>query len=200
MEIMVILALAVGGYLLGSLPSAYFVARWLKGIDLRYKGDGRLGTSYTYRQVGFWAAALVLFADVSKGALAILAARQFADCDAAIVSTGLATILGHDWSIFQGFKGGKGAATTYGVLAAVMLPELLLVLALALIPYLLAHGHRPGLITFGIFLALTFLSWKFGRSGLMISTPLILALPMLLKHLTMPKYAEEVVEKEKSKP
>lgn len=200
MEILIVMALAVGGYLLGSFPSAFLVARWLRGIDLRYRGDGRLGTSYTYKNVGFWAAALVLFADVSKGAIAILAAKQFAHTDAAIISTGLATILGHDWSIFLGFKGGKGAATTYGVLAAVMLPELLLVLALAMIPYLLAHGHRPGLITFGVFLALTFLSWKFGRSGVLVSTPLILALPMLLKHLTMPKYVEEVVKQDKSSP
>jgi glycerol-3-phosphate acyltransferase PlsY len=201
MEIVVIFLLAIGGYFLGSFPSAYIVARWLKGIDLRPTGDGRLGTSFTYKQVGFWAAALVLFADVSKGAIAVVAAREFSHTDAAMISTGLATILGHDWSIFMGLKGGKGAATTYGVLAAAMLPELLLALALGLIPYLLMRRSRPGLITIGIFGMVTLLSWRFGRSGLLITTPLILAIPMLLKHLTMPRYAaNDVAVKDQKTP
>ncbi len=186
MEIIVIVFLGMTGYLIGSLPSAYLVTRWVRGIDVRGLGNGKLGTSYTYRQAGFWAAALVLVADVGKGALAIIIARQFSDSEAAILVTGLATILGHDWSIFQGFKGGKGAATTYGVMSAVLFPELLLALALALVPYLLLR--KSGLVTAMVFIMMSIFSWKFGRSGILITTPIILAIPMVLKHLTMPKY------------
>lgn len=189
MEIIKVILLACGGYLLGSLPSAYLVARWLKHVDLRETGNGRLGTSYTYKNAGFWAAALVLVADVGKGAVAIVIARQFSQSQAAILVTGLAAILGHDWSIFMGMKGGKGAATTYGVLAAVMFPELLLALSLVLIPYLLLH--RSGLMTAIAFVMMSLFSWKFGRSGLIITTPIILAIPMVLKHLTMPRYDDD---------
>ncbi len=189
MEITKVVLLAVTGYMLGSLPSAFLVAKWLKGIDLRELGNGKLGASYTYETAGFWAAALVLVADVGKGALAIIIARHFSPSEPAILVTGLAAILGHDWSVFQGFKGGKGASTTYGVLAAVMFPELLLALALALVPYLLLR--KSGLMTAAVFIMMSLFSWKFGRSGLLITTPIILAIPMLLKHLTMPKYGIE---------
>lgn len=197
MEMVKILLLAVTGYLLGSVPSAYLVARWLKGIDLRATANGRLGTSFTKANAGLWAAALVLVADVGKGAFAIIIARHFSELEAAILVTGLAAILGHDWSVFLRFKGGKGAATTYGVLAAVIFPEVLLALALGLIPYLLLR--RPGLMTMVVFALMSLLSWKSGRSGLLITTPMILLVPMLLKHLTMPRYdvADQAAAKRK---
>lgn len=103
-------------YLIGSLPTGLVVIRYLKGLDIRRLGSGNIGATNVYRVAGLWTALLVLAVDIVKGALPVLLARSFGRPETVAVLAGLAAIVGHNWSIFLGFAGGKGIATSFGVL------------------------------------------------------------------------------------
>ncbi|MDX9754477.1 MAG: glycerol-3-phosphate 1-O-acyltransferase PlsY [bacterium] len=121
-------------YVLGSIPSAYYAGRWIKGIDLRTCGSGNLGFTNAWRTLGAkWSIPVLLF-DIGKGVAAVLLAFWLAPgSDGTAILAGLVAILGHNWTIFLGFKGGgKGVACSAGVF-------------LTLMPY-------PFLITFVLFL------------------------------------------------
>ena len=109
-------------YLVGSFPSGVILARRLKGVDLRLHGSGNVGATNAFRALGLGGALLVLAADLLKGYLAVSLA-SFALVPGLVlpvvkVACGLAAIAGHNWSVFLGFKGGKGVATSFGVLLA----------------------------------------------------------------------------------
>ncbi|MCJ7657137.1 MAG: glycerol-3-phosphate 1-O-acyltransferase PlsY [Candidatus Atribacteria bacterium] len=119
----------IGCYLLGSIPFGYIVGKVFKKVDIREFGSGNIGATNAFRIFGPSLATLVLLGDVSKGILSIYLAR-FLGIDNLLILTiaGLAVICGHDWSLFLGFKGGKGIATTFGVVFA--LNPIIAVLAL----------------------------------------------------------------------
>jgi len=106
-------------YLLGSVPFGYIVGKLFKKVDIREFGSGNIGTTNAFRILGPPLASLVLIGDVGKGILSIYLVR-FLNIDNSLILTiaGLAVICGHDWSLFLGFKGGKGIATTFGVVFA----------------------------------------------------------------------------------
>jgi glycerol-3-phosphate acyltransferase PlsY len=110
----------ISGYILGSIPSAYLVARFRKGIDIREVGSKNMGTMNVYYQVGMWEAALVLLADVGKGIVAILLARWLGLSLIFQLLTGLAAVVGHAFPAFLKFRGGKGGATTLAILLFLM--------------------------------------------------------------------------------
>lgn len=114
-----LLAVAAAGYLLGSLPTGLLVVRALTGTDIRTLGSGNIGTVNVYRVAGLGASALVLAVDMLKGAAAVLLARAWGQAETAQVTAGLAAIAGHNWSLFLRFRGGKGIATSFGVLLAI---------------------------------------------------------------------------------
>lgn len=111
-------ALAIG-YLLGSLPTGLVVVRALTGTDIRNAGSGNIGTVNVYRVTGLWASAVVLAVDMLKGAAAVVLARAWGLTAGVQVAAGLAAIAGHNWSLFLRFRGGKGIATSFGVLLAI---------------------------------------------------------------------------------
>jgi acyl phosphate:glycerol-3-phosphate acyltransferase len=115
----VVLALA-GSYVLGSIPTGYWVGR-LRGVDIRTQGSGNLGATNVLRVLGLPAGILVLGVDVAKGLLAVALLPHltpFPGLDYVRVGCGLAAVLGHSYTLFLHFKGGKGVATTYGVMLA----------------------------------------------------------------------------------
>lgn len=104
-------------YLLGSISFSFLAGKLLKGIDIRQHGSGNAGATNTLRVIGKGPAAAVLLLDVLKGIAAILIGRWLGDGNEWIpFLCGLAVIVGHNWPVFFGFKGGKGIATTIGVL------------------------------------------------------------------------------------
>jgi len=123
---------ALIGYLLGAIPFGLIVGRLLRGIDLRDYGSHRTGATNALRTLGLRAAASVFLLDVGKGVAAVLLARSLfagdASVDWAAAMAGFAAIVGHNWSIFIRFTGGRGVATSAGALGA-MSPFTLLVLA-----------------------------------------------------------------------
>ncbi|KUK56404.1 MAG: Glycerol-3-phosphate acyltransferase [Atribacteria bacterium 34_128] len=106
-------------YLLGSIPFGYIVGKLFKKVDIREFGSGNIGATNAFRILGPWLASLVLIGDIGKGIFSIYLLR-FLNIDNLLILTiaGLAVICGHDWSLFLGFKGGKGIATTFGVVFA----------------------------------------------------------------------------------
>jgi glycerol-3-phosphate acyltransferase PlsY len=126
-------------YLMGSIPTGLLVARAWGGPDPRSQGSGNLGTANLYRLLGRGAGAVTLAGDVAKGALPVALAQWQLTLGAwqatGVALVGAAAVVGHVWPIFLKFKGGKGVATTFGVVA-VLAPwaalNLVLVYVLAL--------------------------------------------------------------------
>jgi len=109
-------------YLLGSIPTAYLFGR-AKGIDIRQHGSGNVGATNALRVLGKAAGITVLFLDVLKGFLAVIVLGDIlikltpvVPAETARIILGIACICGHNWTVFLKFKGGKGVATTFGVL------------------------------------------------------------------------------------
>lgn len=115
---MIAVAALLLGYLIGSLPTGLIVIRLLRGIDIRQYGSGNIGATNVFRVAGLPTAALVLAVDMLKGAIPVLLARTWDQPPLVTVFGGLAAIAGHNWSIFLRFAGGKGIATSFGVLLA----------------------------------------------------------------------------------
>lgn len=107
-------------YLIGSFPSAFIIARLVRGVDIRTVGSHNMGAMNTFYKVGFWWGMLVLLLDMSKGALAVAVTWWLTGSMYLQLAAGVVAVLGHSFPIFLKFKGGKGGATCIGVLAYVM--------------------------------------------------------------------------------
>lgn len=114
-------------YLLGSVSFSILMARWLRKIDIRQYGSGNAGATNTLRVLGVGPAIVVFVLDVLKGTAAV-ALGWWASPDAAWtpVAAGLAAVAGHNWPLYFRFKGGKGIATTIGVMAPLAFVPMLL--------------------------------------------------------------------------
>jgi len=135
------IALVVLSYLLGSLPSGYMIARLAKGIDIREHGSGNPGAANVYRIVGSWAGWLTFALDAAKGFVSVwLALHFFPNNSWLAITCGSVAILGHMWTIFLKFKGGKGVATAAGVFGA-MLPFPTLIAFVTFIVAVAISGH-----------------------------------------------------------
>lgn len=114
------LGLLVFSYLLGSVPFGLLVARALGAPDPRGQGSGNLGAANLYRLLGLKGGGLTLAGDLLKGTLPALLARYGLTSlgpwqDAAVALVGAAAVLGHVFPVYLGFRGGKGVATSFGV-------------------------------------------------------------------------------------
>lgn len=123
---------ALLGYVLGAIPFGLLVGRLTRGIDLREYGSHRTGATNALRTLGLRAAALVFLLDVGKGVAAVVLSRMLLAGDPqvewAAAVAGFAAIVGHNWSVFIRFTGGRGVATSAGALGA-MSPWTILPLA-----------------------------------------------------------------------
>ncbi|MCL7745896.1 glycerol-3-phosphate 1-O-acyltransferase PlsY [Halalkalibacter alkaliphilus] len=110
------------GYLLGSLSFSYIIAKKIKKVDIRQHGSGNAGATNTLRVLGLGPALSVLALDVLKGIVAVWIGVVVAPDQSGLYPAlaGFAAILGHNWPIYYGFRGGKGVATTIGVLATIV--------------------------------------------------------------------------------
>jgi glycerol-3-phosphate acyltransferase PlsY len=109
----------LASYLLGAIPTSHLVSRTFAKIDLRQHGSGNLGATNLYRVLGWKYAIPVALFDMAKGAIPVLLfAPQVSDSELFALACGIAAILGHVFSVFVGFKGGKGVATAAGVMLA----------------------------------------------------------------------------------
>jgi glycerol-3-phosphate acyltransferase PlsY len=124
-RVLVIALLLVSAYLIGSIPTAVWISKWVYGIDIREHGSGNAGTTNAFRILGPKAGAVVMFVDMMKGFLAVKLAfmspfiwysEPFIDLQ---IFLGLFAVAGHIFPIWAEFRGGKGIATLFGMILAI---------------------------------------------------------------------------------
>jgi glycerol-3-phosphate acyltransferase PlsY len=148
----------VCAYLLGSIPSAYIVGKLQKKKDIRSIGTRNMGAMNVFYEIGFWWGLAVLVVDVGKGVAAMAIAEALKVHEYIYLLSGVVAVLGHSFPIFLGFKGGKGGATSIGVLIYLMKPWAVLINfgAFALI-FLIT---RTPTISYGLaFICYPFIAW-----------------------------------------
>ena len=144
---MVIFLAIISAYLLGSIPTAYIYGKLYKGIDIRQHGSGNVGATNVFRILGKTPGIIVLVLDILKGVLAVACVPDiFGLTDVCYrLVLALCVVIGHNWTIFLKFKGGKGIATSLGVLIGLTIkiasirPVLLLTLAVWIISFLISQ-------------------------------------------------------------
>jgi glycerol-3-phosphate acyltransferase PlsY len=155
-------------YLVGSIPTSIIVARMRRGIDIRQYGSGNAGGTNVIRVLGWRAGVFVIAMDMAKGLIATIALPHlmqgpipfenktpFDDYTLVQIIAGCAAILGHVWTLFAGFKGGKGIATAGGMLIGVAPVEVAVAFGVFTILFLISHYVSLGSLGAAIALPLT---------------------------------------------
>lgn len=113
------LLVILGSYLVGSIPNGLIIGKTLYNVDLRQFGSKNIGATNAYRTLGLRPALMVFVTDALKGVLGVLIGQYIGETSIAQLLGGIAAIIGHNWSVFLGFKGGRGVATGLGVIAVI---------------------------------------------------------------------------------
>jgi glycerol-3-phosphate acyltransferase PlsY len=147
----------IASYLIGAVPFGLIFSRLFSNVDVRTIGSGNIGATNVLRASGKKAAVLTLLADALKGFLPVIIVQHLFNSDVTTVLSGAAAVLGHNFPVYLKFKGGKGVATSFGVVLAVSpwigLVALLLWLAAA---FLWHYSSLSALVAFASYPLLTF--------------------------------------------
>ncbi len=173
--------LAVLAYLIGSFPTAYLFGRLLKKVDIRTAGSGNVGGINTYRIVGFLPGLLTILIDIFKGALAVYLALSLSGYSLTVFACGVLVVLGHNYSLFLRFRGGKGLATTLGVFAMLSPTSIVYAIICAVILTVILRDTNTAFggaaLSIPLILLVQFSRWDWFLFGL------ILAVIVAAKHL-----------------
>ena len=173
-ETFIVISLALGAYVLGSVPTAYILVRWMEGEDIRDVGSRNVGALNAYNRTGAWAGLLVLVVDTAKGVLAVAAPRLLGvDASVLFITTPL-VVAGHNWPVFLNFRGGKGAAAIFGI-SLVIVPWLTVITAGPSILVMLLLRNVVLGAAFG-FVLLNTLLWVTGQGAEQVGLCLLLTL------------------------
>ena len=173
-------AMTLTGYLLGSVSCAVFVSRMLRLPDPRVEGSGNPGATNVLRLGGKGAAALTLLGDVLKGVLPVLFARAVSDFPAVAAAAGLAAFAGHLYPVFFRFQGGKGMATSFGVVAALSWP---IVLGMGVAWLLVAALSRyASLASLAAAVVAPVLAFAFGEPTVVLSALVAMGAMLVMRH------------------
>jgi len=168
----------IAAYIIGSFPTGYIVGRLRLGVDIRQIGSRSMGAMNVFYKVGFAWGLLVLAVDMGKGAAAVALARWLGTPMAAQLFAGAAAVLGHGFTIFLKFRGGRGGATCIGILAYLLpwgIPFYIAIFGLVLL-----LTHYPTFSYSIAFLAFPFTAWlKYHSPELIAFATGILLLPAL---------------------
>ena len=154
-------------YFVGSIPTAYLAGRLLKGSDIRQMGDGNMGARNAFHQLGHKTGIGIFCIDATKGVIPILIAQAVSIPQLAILTVGVATVVGHNWPVFLGFRGGRGESTTIGVLLTVITQPTLIVAGPALA--VLSIKKNVTLASVFLFVPLPLVCWLMGFPGTLIT-------------------------------
>ncbi len=182
---LIAIPLIIGSYFWGAVPTAYLVARYSKGIDIRDFGSGNVGATNVMTHIGWWHGFLQgTFDCLAKGALPVVLAQLLDQSLTVQAASGLVAIAGHNWSPYIGFTGGRGVATAIGVLlGSMMWPEFFVVtLVLGGIGRVLFKD--TGLWTFISLLALPILAYLVDRPPEFIWMTIGIGVLLISKRLT----------------
>ena len=185
----------LASYLLGSLPTAYLFGKVLKGIDIRKVGSGNVGATNALRALGKGPGIIVLVLDILKGfVVVVLLGNYLADKPIFLqvqnlrIVMGLCCIIGHIWTVFLQFKGGKGIATSFGVLLglALKINGLNLVIGILILTWLIVFFVSRIVSQASIIAALSLpiLCLLFRQPILLIVVTLLLCVFVIIRHKT----------------
>jgi glycerol-3-phosphate acyltransferase PlsY len=192
---LLILIAITASYLIGSIPTAYIFCRLLKGIDIRTVGSGNVGATNALRVLGKRWGILVLLLDILKGFLPVFFLGNFLQPSITALSNeqlrfiiGLGCISGHNWTLFLRFRGGKGVATTIGVLIglAFSIPELNIVLGFLSLTWFLTFVFTRIVSISSIIAAISLpvLAAFLRQSAFIVFASIVLALFVVVRHKT----------------
>ncbi|WP_119334029.1 glycerol-3-phosphate 1-O-acyltransferase PlsY [Geobacter sulfurreducens] len=173
------LILTTVAYIVGSIPTGLLLAR-ASGVDIRATGSGNIGATNVYRTLGRTVGIATLLGDCLKGLVPVLVARKLGFADPWVAAVGLAAFLGHVYTIFLGFKGGKGVATALGVFLGVS--PLSVLGALALFIGIVAATRYISLGSIIAAAAMPFLVAAVERRPLLVGMTLVIAVIVIAKH------------------
>ncbi|MDN5277616.1 MAG: acyl phosphate:glycerol-3-phosphate acyltransferase [Clostridiales bacterium] len=161
----------LAGYLLGSIPPSFLAGKIARNIDIRQYGSGNAGATNVLRVLGVKAGIVVFLADILKGVLATLIGRWMAGETGAALA-GFAAIVGHNWPVFLNFRGGKGIATSFGVLLVLfpLISAILFVVGVIIIAITgyVSLGSITAAILFPILLVIFGYDWKMVLFGVLV--------------------------------
>ncbi len=164
----------IGAYLLGSIPTGMIWGWLARRIDIRKHGSGRTGGTNVWRTVGFVPALLTALTDGLKGAAAFWLAEAMKLDMGAVAVAGVLAVVGHNYSLFLGFRGGAGTATTVGLAAAMWFPFLpILGLVGVMVGLLVGHASVAS-ITIAVLLPLIFALRGELLNALLLGVPVML--------------------------
>jgi glycerol-3-phosphate acyltransferase PlsY len=167
------IAAVIIGYLLGSIPFAYIATRIKGGVDIRQVGGGNMGALNVMREIDRGAGYAVWIADMAKGMLAVYIAQWLGLSPVWVYTAGFAAIIGHNWPIFLKFRGGKGGATTLGILLTLVPREFGISFGITCIVVFITHNP-----VLGLYIGLTPLPvfvWQLNGSGMLVAYTIFLA-------------------------
>ena len=173
-ETFIVISLALGAYVVGSVPTAYILVRWMEGEDIRDFGSRNVGALNAYNRTGAWAGLLVLLVDTAKGVLAVAAPRLLGVDPWVLFITTPLVVAGHNWPVFLNFRGGKGAAAIFGI-SLVIAPWLTIITAGPSILVMLLLRNVVLGAAFG-FILLNTLLWVTGQGAEQVGLCLLLTL------------------------
>lgn len=176
-------AVTIIGYLLGAVPTGYFIGK-LWGVDVRQYGSGRTGGTNVMRAAGPWAAALTVAGDGLKGLLAVGIAALLVGTPMAKALAGLAALVGHNWSVFLGWRGGAGAITNLGVIFGLCQPIVIGSMVIGLIALVASRMASVATLTMAFVALLGFIglaiwgnvSWFYAAYGFLAAAVIAIAL------------------------
>jgi acyl-phosphate glycerol 3-phosphate acyltransferase len=177
-----VILLLIFSYLFGSIPFSLIISKTFYNIDLREHGSGNVGTTNTFRILGKKAGIVVLILDLLKGAIPVWVAMLVStDVDFPVVIFGVVAAIGHVYSIFLKFKGGKAVATGGGAILAAAPIIFLVVLATFLITLKLSKYVSLGSVLAAVALLISVL---FTGDLFMIGFGIILGIIVIVKHIS----------------
>ncbi|WP_286680462.1 glycerol-3-phosphate 1-O-acyltransferase PlsY [Tepidanaerobacter sp. EBM-49] len=166
-------------YLVGSISSASVICSKFYSTDIRKYGSGNPGSTNVLRVLGPKAAALVFMADFAKGFVMVLLGKLIGGESLALLSA-IAVVIGHDWSIFLGFKGGKGIATSFGAIL-VLTPKITLILfVIGVVVIALSRYVSLGSVTAAVLYPILVIAFGYHLNYIM--TGLVLGLIAIYRH------------------
>ena len=164
MQTMLYISCIILSYLIGAVPFGLFFGKMFSKIDVRSVGSGNIGATNVLRAAGKKAAFFTLLGDCLKGALPVLAVKFMFQDDAITGLSGAAAVLGHNYPIYLAFKGGKGVATSFGVVLAVAPQIGVVCLVTWLIVALIWHySSLSALLAFALYPVITFSAYTVSR-------------------------------------
>jgi glycerol-3-phosphate acyltransferase PlsY len=172
--------LVICAYLVGSIPTGLLLAKAFGGVDIRSTGSGNIGATNVYRTMGPKIGIMTLLGDCLKGVIPIVIAKSLGLPVAWIALIGLAAFLGHVYTVFLGFKGGKGVATALGVFLAAS--PLAVLVALAIFSLVLYKWRYVSLASITATAIMPSLVALIDRKPVMVLMTLVIAAVVILKH------------------